>query len=278
MTGELCDTFRNRRSGAKEILNACKLLNCRKFYYTNSKEFLTLRPELDDIISMNWHSIGRFIEKKVNNAIVIDFGSTTTDLICIKNSQMKCKSSDDFGRLNNSELLYTGFMRTPLFAITPHINYKKKKYKLIPENFSDTSDIYRIKKRIKKDFDIDDTSDKGNKTLKASMYRVSRSLGFDFKNEDQELIKKISEKISEIQLEEISKKIFEMIKRYDLKKNTSIIISGIGQDMLIDFLKLKKEKVISLAKLIKGKNKKLNKIATYHAPALSIAMLLAGSK
>ena len=48
--------------------------------------------------------------------------------------------------------------------------------------------------------------------------------------------------------------------------------------MLIDFLKLKKEKVISLAKLIKGKNKKLNKIATYHAPALSIAMLLAGSK
>ena len=110
ITGELCDTFRNRRSGAKEILNACKLLNCRKFYYTKSKEFLTLRPELDDIISMNWHSIGRFIEKKVNNAIVIDFGSTTTDLICIKNSQMKCKSSDDFGRLNNSELLYTGFM------------------------------------------------------------------------------------------------------------------------------------------------------------------------
>ena len=33
---------------------------------------------------MNWHSIGRYLENFVNNAIVIDFGSTTTDFICIK--------------------------------------------------------------------------------------------------------------------------------------------------------------------------------------------------
>ena len=42
------------------------------------------------------------LDKVNKNTLVIDFGSTTTDLICIKNSQMKCKSSDDFGRLNNS--------------------------------------------------------------------------------------------------------------------------------------------------------------------------------
>ena len=278
MTGELCDIFKNRRSGAKEIIKVCKLINCRKFYYTKLDEMFTSRPKFDEIISMNWHSIGKLSEKKVKNAILIDFGSTTTDLICIKNGQMKYESSDDFGRINNSELLYTGFMRTPLFAITPYINYIKKRIKLIPENFSNTSDIYRIKKEIKKNFDIDNTLDNRSKTLESSMQRVSRSLGFDFKKEDQRLIKKISEEISNIQLKEIAKKIFEMMKTYGLKKNTSIIISGIGQDVLINFLKSRKKTVLSLANFIKGRNRKLNKIATYHAPALSIAILLADSK
>ena len=38
---------------------------------------------------MNWHSIGRFIQKHLKDGIVIDFGSTTTDFICIKDYKSK---------------------------------------------------------------------------------------------------------------------------------------------------------------------------------------------
>ena len=36
-------------------------------------------------ISMNWHSIGEYVRRKKKDALVIDFGSTTTDFLCIKN-------------------------------------------------------------------------------------------------------------------------------------------------------------------------------------------------
>ena len=86
------------------------------------------------------------LEKELNKIIIIDFGSTTTDLICIKNKKLVNKFFDDFSRINNFELLYTGFTRTPIFGITNEINIRKNKLKIIPEFFSNTSDVYRILK------------------------------------------------------------------------------------------------------------------------------------
>ena len=60
---------------------------------------------------MNWHSIGRYLEKFVNNAIVIDFGSTTTDFICIKNGEIVNKAFNDFTRLLNGEIVNSDVIR-----------------------------------------------------------------------------------------------------------------------------------------------------------------------
>ena len=203
MSGEMCDNFENRLIGAKILTEECNNLGFNNFFYVNSKEVFTKKPNYKHLISLNWHSIGRFLENKIENCIAIDFGSTTTDFICIKNNKIINKFTDDYSRINNTELLYTGFTRTPIFGVTNQIDYNKKKLKIIPEFFSNTSDIYRILGRLDKKIDIDDTADKSKKNMTQSLIRLSRSFGFDYKSKNLKKLKVISQKISSIQLNQI---------------------------------------------------------------------------
>ena len=177
MTAELCDNFKNKKHGAIEISKLCKKLKLNYTFYTKSEKIFSKNIENNykNFISMNWHSIARHFSKKFNNLLVVDFGSTTTDFICIKNSKIVNNGFEDFSRLSKKEMLYTGIIRTPLFGLQHEISLRKKKYHIIPELFSNTSDIYRINNFIKKDFDIDDEADNGMKGTLNSLLRISRS-------------------------------------------------------------------------------------------------------
>ena len=275
MTAELCDIFPDRLTGAKTIINECKRIKFKTFLYSNSeKVFEKLQSRnLSNLISMNWHSIGKYLSKLVNNAIVIDFGSTTTDFICIKNGKIMNKAFNDFTRLLNGEILYTGLIRTPIFAIKKNIKYKSKRITIIPEYFSNTSDIYRINKKIKKDFDIDEETDFSDKSVIGSYKRIARSFGMDYHSKDRLFIEKISKTIMNEQLNMILKNTKELLNRFNMKKRPLIILSGIGQEVLKDLFKNNNVKL--LADYFKGKNLSNKKIATYHAPAACIAGLLA---
>ena len=271
MSAELCDIFPNRENGVKELTKLCKKLKFNKSYYTCNKPTFSLDPKASEIMSMNWHSIGRLCEKKIKDCIIIDFGSTTTDFICIKNFKFINKYFTDFSRLNNHELLYTGVIRTPIFSLLKKIVINKKNYNLIPEYFSDMSDIYRIKKILNKNIDLDDTSDGRGKSQIESKIRVSRNLGFDYDKSKNNIIEKICNKLSDYQLMAIKNNLSTIKLKYKLPKNTKIVLSGIGQDILHKFLIKKNLKVLKLHEVLEIKNKNN---ATNHAPALSVALLL----
>ena len=273
MTGELCDLFKDRISGAKRIFQECQKIKFKKLYYTNSDEvFKEKNYNFKEIISMNWHSIGKFLESFLENAVLVDFGSTTTDFICIKKNKLVNNGIDDLSRMINCELMYTGLTRTPIFGVLNSLKYDGKQFQIIPEFFSDMSDIYRIKKKIIKNFDIDDVADKSGKSINESLVRISRSFGFDYKKDKKNLLKDFVEIISNAQLNRIQNNIDFLFKKFQLSIDTPIILSGIGQDVIYGFLK--KRNIHLLSEFITGKNTNLKKISTYHAPALCIANLL----
>tara|TARA_B100000963_G_scaffold158684_1_gene138071 strand:+ start:1840 stop:2862 length:1023 start_codon:yes stop_codon:yes gene_type:complete len=275
MSGEMCDNFKNRLQGAKTLIKECNKLEFNNFFYVSSKKIFTKKPNIEKLISLNWHSIGKFLENKIESCIAIDFGSTTTDFICIKNNKMVNKFTDDYSRINNSELLYTGFTRTPIFGVVHQIDYNKKKLNIIPEFFSNTSDIYRVLGKLDKEIDLEETADKSRKDLQRSLIRLSRSFGFDYKSKNLKKIKVISQKISTIQLNQISKIILQLQKKF-LLKDEPVVISGIGQDVVYNFLKKKKFKTIYFKEFLN--KSRLNKEASFHAPAVSIALLLQSLK
>jgi probable H4MPT-linked C1 transfer pathway protein len=222
---------------------------------------------------MNWHSIGKYLTNFVKNALIIDFGSTTTDFICIKDGKIMNKAFNDFKRLLNGEILYTGLIRTPLFAIKKNIKYKSKNISIIPEYFANTSDIYRINKQIKKEFDIDDETDFSDKNVIGSYKRIARSFGMDYHFKDKLFIKKLSENIMNEQLNMIYENTEKLLKKFNMKKKSLIILSGIGQAVLKKLFKNNKVKL--LEDYFKSQISSNKKLATYHAPAACIAGLLA---
>jgi len=271
MSAEMCDNFKNRQRGAEILITECNNLRFNNFFYVSSNEVFTKKPTYEQLISLNWHSIGRFLENKIESCIAIDFGSTTTDFICIKNNKIVNKFTDDYSRINNAELLYTGFTRTPIFGVTDQIDYNKKNLKIIPEFFSNTSDIYRVLGKLDRKIDLDDTADKSRKNITQSLIRLSRSFGFDYKSRNLKKIKVISQQISFIQLNQIFQITLELQKKF-LLKNQPVVISGIGQDVLYNYLKKKKLESLYFKQFLN--KSRLNKSASFHAPAASIALLL----
>ena len=271
MTAELCDNFTSRQKGAEKLIKKCELLKIDKYFYINSSKIFSKNPKFSELVSMNWHSVGRYLEKKIKSCVAIDFGSTSTDILCIKNHKLLNKFFDDYSRLNNNELIYTGLTRTPLFGVSNSIKINKTEMNIIPEYFSDMSDIYRILQKIDSSYDIDKTADGRSKSLHNSLKRVSRSFGFDYKKESLSTLLEISNQLKEIQLTKIFAIYLKNIQKYSLT-NEPIILSGIGQNILSDFLSKKGIHTIKFQDFLK--KSKLNSQASFHAPALSIALLL----
>ena len=65
----------------------------------------------------------------------------------------------------------------------------------------------------------------------------------------------------------------KILNKFNMKKDTLIILSGIGQEVLKELFKNYKVKL--LKDYFKSKNFSNKKLATYHAPAACIAGLLA---
>ena len=72
----------------------------------------------------------------------MDFGSTTTDFVCIKNSKIVNDGFNDFTRLSNKEMFYSGIIRTPLFGLQHEVSLREKKNTILFLNFSQTLPIF----------------------------------------------------------------------------------------------------------------------------------------
>ncbi len=225
---------------------------------------------------MNWHATGKFISRNLNDAIVVDFGSTTTDIICIKNKIIKNLGFDDFSRLKNNELIYTGLTRTPIFGVMNELILNGINYPLIPEFFSSMSDVYRINKSLDKVLDIDDTADNTEKNLNQSFIRVARNFGFDFNKSNKELLKKISRKLINFQMKKIAISLDKLIIKFNMSKKVPIVLCGIGNKVLRNFLKSKN--ILEFEKFTHSYKKNLKTKAAHHAPAYSVAFLLSSLK
>ena len=103
------------------------------------------------------------------------------------------------------------------------------------------------------------------------MIRIARNFGFDYSNSKKELILKICDELYNTQLNEIKNNINFLRKKFKISSKCQIILSGIGQEILMNYLNRKFNNTIFLFELLGSKQYKK---ASYHAPALSIALLL----
>lgn len=180
MTGELCDLFASRTEGVNAILDviASQLVG-RIVVYAGGQGWLTIeqaRLAPLQVASMNWHATAALIARDAPNALIVDVGSTTTDLLPIVAGRVAVRGMSDRPRLDYGELVYTGVCRTPVMAVCRGVPWQGNWRPLAAEYFATMADVYRLTGELPNDVDLYPTADGRAADALHSAARLGRML------------------------------------------------------------------------------------------------------
>ena len=203
MTGELCDCFETKRDGVNAILNA--VLNVSRSrpirVWSTDGEFLNTEESRRNhlkVAASNWHALatlaGQYMPE--GRVILLDVGSTTTDIIPILDGQPVPKGKTDYDRIATRELLYAGVKRTPVCAILGLDG--------ATELFATTHDVYLTLGLVPETPDDTDTADGRPATRAYARARLCRMLGGDIETVSEERTRTLAEGIFEQQCQRMS--------------------------------------------------------------------------
>jgi (4-(4-[2-(gamma-L-glutamylamino)ethyl]phenoxymethyl)furan-2-yl)methanamine synthase len=230
MTGELADTFSSRKEGVKRLTKlAAGELDSVSIYAGPAG---CVRPEdahehSADIASANWHACASLIARKRNNALFIDLGSTTTDVIPIVAGKVVARGYTDSQRLAAGELVYTGLVRGFVMATAGRAPLRGTWTPLINENFATMADVHRILGTLPAGADLMATADGREKTIEASRARLARMLGSDASDADDETWTLLARWFAEAQMRAIADAATLVMSSGALASAT-VIAAGIG--------------------------------------------------
>jgi hypothetical protein len=151
MTGELADCFATKTDGVSAICAAAVQAAAGRDVriYTVDGEFVSVDVAVANplaVAASNWHALARFAGRFVpsGNALLVDIGSTTTDLIPLADGLPVARGRSDPERLVAGELVYTGVQRTPVCALVPALPWGERVCPVAAELFATTWDAYLV--------------------------------------------------------------------------------------------------------------------------------------
>ena len=201
MTGELCDCYATKREGVSAILDAVEAAAGARpvDVWTTDSEFVDPATARDDWLkaaAANWLAAATWAGRLVpdESALLVDCGSTTTDLVPIWEGIPRPFGLTDIDRLRTRELVYTGARRTPLCALLGTDT--------MAEFFATTLDVYLVLERIAENPADRDTADGRPATRDCAHARLARMLGGDgeitSREETTELARRIATRQAEM--------------------------------------------------------------------------------
>ena len=278
MTAELSDAFYTKREGVLLITDSIRRVfhdYINKLYFMNIfGQFVNIEEVLKNplqIAAANWAATSRYIGTLFKNCILIDIGSTTTDIIPIINHVPLTYGKNDTNRLLSGELVYTGVLRTEIPSITHNVPYRNQLCPIASEKFALIADIHLILGHIKEEDYIIETADGRDKNIKDSMARIARIICADIEMLSESEIMEIVKYIYQKQLEQIENGIRKVIQnlKIDSLDDFKIIVTGLGAK----FLAKPAAENVGFTSIINLDNYLGNK-AGITAPSAAIALLL----
>jgi (4-(4-[2-(gamma-L-glutamylamino)ethyl]phenoxymethyl)furan-2-yl)methanamine synthase len=149
MTAELSDAFRTKREGVAFVLDAAQdALGARPLsVLTTAGELVPVeaaRTRPWDVAAANWVATALAVADAHPDALLIDVGSTTADIVPIAAGRVAASGHNDLERLLAGELVYTGALRTNLAAIAPRVPVRGAWCPVSSECFAISADVHLV--------------------------------------------------------------------------------------------------------------------------------------
>jgi probable H4MPT-linked C1 transfer pathway protein len=234
MTGELVDLFPDRETGVRTLIAmARRSCDSRLLIFAGPQGLLTAdevgAEQLPLIASANWLASGLWLAQCFDEGLLIDVGSTTTDLLPFAAGRVLTRGYTDYERLRYDELVYTGIVRTPLSAIAGRIPFRGEWIGLMNERFATAADIYRLVGELPEHADQFPAADGGTKDALGSARRLARMLGLNQESSPAESWISLARSFRERQIARLAAAVELQLSRGVLGSRASLIGAGAGR-------------------------------------------------
>ena len=188
MTGELADCFLDRKVGVAHIVKqTCEAAETLaipsvRFYGVDGRfhqaNAACENPDL--IAAANWHALANFVGREIaSDALLIDIGSTTTDIIPITGQKVATDALTDYDRLCDGSLVYIGCRRTPVCGLVSKLEYRGISTPVMNELFATIDDAMLLLEHTEEDIDDCSSADGKPRSQPLAANRLARMIGLD---------------------------------------------------------------------------------------------------
>lgn len=236
MTGELADCFQDRDEGVRRIIEAVEQAaqengNPSARYYAIGRGFLLASEAVqtvDRVAASNWHALAAFVGVELcPDALILDVGSTTVDIIPVRNGRVATSALTDWERLAEGSLLYIGCERTPVCSLVDRLTWRGQTANVMNELFATIGDARTMLGFLAEDPNDHNTADGRARTRPMSVARLARMIGLDRRTFDEHDACLMASEIHESARERLEQAISPHMLDFQ-----TFVLSGHGQDLL----------------------------------------------
>jgi len=185
-TAELCDCFAIKREGINRILDAVGQVAMGKpiYVWQTDGRFASVEQARENTplcAAANWHALATYMAQAYPDglSLMLDTGSTTTDIIRLDQGKVAAIGLTDRQRLATGELVYLGARRTALMSLGPAVIFHGRPHRVMAEYFATMADVHLLLGDLHEDEDDHDTADGRSMNKRWAAARLSRMIGAD---------------------------------------------------------------------------------------------------
>lgn len=278
MTGELADCFPDRRTGVRELIRAaCDWIGPEALFFSGQAGLMGAHriqtTDLDWIGSANWLASAQWAARRCPHALLIDIGSTTTDLTLLMNGEVRARGYTDHERLRYDELVYHGVVRTPVMTIAECAPFEGEWVTLMNEQFATAADVYRLTGELPDHADQHPAADGGGTGASCSIQRLARMIGRDSDSAARQRWVGLAHYFRERQLQRLSSAVSRQISRADDGRSMDLVGAGVGRYLIRDIARRLQLRYRDAAHWLRGETSHALFDAADCLPAAAVAEL-----
>ena len=270
MTAELSQAFRTKREGVGYVLAAVASAfpGDPVSVYGVEGRFLDpaeARERPLEVGGANWAATARFVGQQMPDCLLVDIGTTSTDIIPLVDAEPKTVGRTDPERLLSGELVYTGALRTPVEAIARVVPLRGGLCPLAAERFALIGDVYLWLGALEAGDYTVATPDGRPATREFAGERLARAVCADAEMLDEEAVATIARALAEAQVLMVAHAMRRVRARHPMI--ATVVVTGLGDFIGAEAARRLGLEVSPLADRIGD--------AARAAPAAAVAWLLA---
>jgi hypothetical protein len=226
MTAELSQRFRSKAEGVGFVLDALAQAfpGASMLALDTTGQFRSpaeARAHPLEVSASNWTATAMVVAAEHDDVILLDMGSTTTDIIPIESGQVRAFGRTDPDRLASGELVYSGALRTPVEALVREVPWRGGMALVAADDFAHTADVHLWLGTLA----VPGADTRGDQRDRAGE-RLARAVCADRSMLDDDGITAIATHIAEAQVEAIAAAIARVRARHPRLDRAAVL--GLG--------------------------------------------------